>query len=117
MSLEKEFVSYELAVKLQEFGFDEECLKWYDNNGEFVKRLTQDFCCKAPLWQQAFDWFRETHGLHGDIYRNGTKYLFVIEDMTLGNSIDSCDIPMEYEESRLACLEKLIELTTCKSEN
>lgn len=119
----KEFVPYKLAVKLKELGFDEPCLANYVSgtygfekvvntleiwNDEDVEILHSKI--KAPLWQQAFDWFRVEHGYYGDIYRNGTKYLFSIEDMNIGSSRDGIDTSMGYEEARQACLEKLIEL-------
>jgi hypothetical protein len=32
--MEKEFISYEIALKLKELGFDEPCFDFYDNNQE-----------------------------------------------------------------------------------
>ena len=31
--MEKQFISYELALKLKELGFDEECFKTYNEDG------------------------------------------------------------------------------------
>ncbi len=72
--MEKEFVTYEVAKKLKELGFDNvPCLGVYYTNeteGAFEIdssiRDTQYYSKKgfrdgilAPLWQQAIDWLRE----------------------------------------------------------
>lgn len=110
--MEKEFVPYELALKLKELGFDEECLKYFDEKGEFVKRITQVAKLKAPLWQQAFDWFRETYELIYviDYY---DKFMWTYDILNIkgntqgGNNKENYNT---YEEARLKCLEKLIEI-------
>ncbi len=70
--MEKQFIPYEQALKIKELGFDEKCLAHY-LVGHRIKdkvsleigdfRYSNDTFCKAPLWQQAFDWFREKHKL------------------------------------------------------
>jgi|SRR5690606_2092679 len=138
-----QFVPYNLSVKLKELGFDEPCLCYFnkqDNNqlwqdldsgyyrNSIVSRgnllwgdIYDNRNVSAPLWQQAFDWFREK-GYESEINRNipemesrgFKKYSFYIwsektnprgnfTDRKL-NSVDT------YEEARQACLEKLIEL-------
>lgn len=63
--MEKQFVPYELAVKLKELGFDEPCFGCYLDDKYLCKELTerQDYFAgqeaSAPLWQQAFEFFRE----------------------------------------------------------
>jgi len=70
------FVPYELALKLKEKGFDEECFGNYDCwskkeparlmtniypyflGQEYAKRFDKT-CILAPLYQQVIDWFRE----------------------------------------------------------
>lgn len=67
--MEKQFVTYEIALKLKELGFDEDCLaRFY--MGEFQLEFSpENYPYKevnsfhAPLWQQAIDWFDETHGI------------------------------------------------------
>jgi hypothetical protein len=63
------FVPYELAVKLKEKGFDEECLAFY--MGKKLQICTYTFSdrninssfstdvklCSGPLYQQVIDWF------------------------------------------------------------
>lgn len=83
--MENEFVPFELDVKLKELGFETKCLGYYcdENNlrGRFVLAYNEkqiDAMVQAPLWQQAFDWFEENHGLSGEVikqapYQNVTK--------------------------------------------
>lgn len=70
------FVSYELALKLKEKGFDEECFGFYSKDGEFhyataIGKLRTNISFEeagmteitAPLYQQVVDWFREKHNI------------------------------------------------------
>jgi len=120
--MEKEFVPYELAVKLKELGFDEPCLarhlvvtEWEKQTGEkrlqlFLDASIEDkFLIKAPLWQQAFNWFTRK-GLHSYIegaYPWFRYYINTEDDRYEGFK------HLKIEEARLACLEKLIEI--CKN--
>ena len=66
--MKKQFVTYEIAVKLKELGFDEPCLAYYSEGtllSEFVldhsknvfyTQTNNDYEISAPLWQQAIDW-------------------------------------------------------------
>lgn len=63
------FVTYEIAKKLKELGFDEPCLGLFDANKTFlIKEITQYDSetyfggYSAPLWQQSIDWLREKKG-------------------------------------------------------
>ena len=125
--MEKEFVPYQEALALKELGFDEPCVAFYE---EF-KRLSIGFNwlneggknsnlqeCTAPLYQQAFRWFRDKYGLSGWVdegystdgrrgvvsvkSENGLKYLKQQKTTQFFNT---------YEEAELACLKKLIDLT------
>lgn len=135
--MEKEFVSYDLALKLKELDFDEECLGYYRSP---TNRIIYGFelhntpehvlIVKAPSWQQAFDWFREKHNLFVkiDFFQSdefkGIDYDYSIFDLSKPFKEDGItDNPLidysvnetyyyKYEEARQACLEKLIEL--CK---
>lgn len=116
--METQFVPYELAVKLKELGFNEKCFSVYDTMGfhqdeREMNILLLDYI-KAPLWQQAFDWFRVYHGLDGYIRCTrdiGACFrISYINDKTNGRTF-SC-FKDTYEQARYACLEKLIEL--CK---
>jgi hypothetical protein len=115
--MKKEFVPYELALALKTLGFDEPCLAKHDLK-HILLRVEE---CKsqesaseldyilAPLYQQAFRWFREKYGYWSYI-KEATKGTcrFYIEkfDENFFNS----DIIDSYEEAELECLKKLIEI-------
>lgn len=95
------FVSYEIALKLKEKGFDDPCLSKYNNSGKMdiasIFGITNSllkgepyrkygWVCTAPLYQQVIDWFREAHSI--DIFTNAhyatdnsvAGYLFDVYD-------------------------------------
>lgn len=120
--MKEQFIPYELALKLKELGFDEECFGFYDLGKLYLSGVTkQNFHevtqVLAPLWQQAFDWFREKHGKHVVIYQIEFHDLSIMWDWDIIVGKDEDDeefnIPYSktYQEARKACLEKLIEIT------
>ena len=70
--MEKEFVPYELAVKLKEKGFDIDCIGFYGDDGKlYFDSPVSNFedginplYCSAPLYQQVIEWFRKKHLLY-----------------------------------------------------
>lgn len=65
--MKEQFCTYEIALKLKELGFNEECLASYfewpiPDRGTFELSLRGTI--HAPFWQQAIDWFREKYDLH-----------------------------------------------------
>jgi hypothetical protein len=125
--MKNEFIPYEQALELKELGFDEPCIAFYEpgnkqvqvvgveqryNNPELLRM--EDFC--APLYQQAFRWFREKHGLVG-IIKFGTNdftYNVYNEDGMGLLTKESLNFNSTYEEAELACLKKLIEIVNTK---
>jgi hypothetical protein len=108
--MEKEFVPYELAVKLKALGFDEPCLMYYDYSWRLVESGVYE--CKAPLFQQAFRWFREKYQLHStitSISQESWQWHITKPGESLGKLYGE-DF-YTHEEAELACLDKLIELT------
>jgi hypothetical protein len=65
----------------------------------------------APLYQQAFRWFREKHGLDYEITSAGKKgeYHSFVHGYVYGNNGSSPSV-FSYEEAELECLKKLIEI-------
>lgn len=101
--MEKEFVPYEEALELKELGFDEECMFSY-------KKTLLQVELAAPLYQQAFRWFREKHQLPSWVYTsNNQEYWYsVLKD---GRMIVRDYNPFKsYEEAELACLKELIKI-------
>lgn len=70
--MKNQFVTYEIAQRLKELGFNEPCLKWYSSNGKLHNNVgdilsenqnTLYGCCAAPLWQQIIDWLYYPHNI------------------------------------------------------
>jgi hypothetical protein len=114
--MEKEFIPYKQALELEELGFDEPCIATIDQTGYIHIKGTEypirgDMwynTIDAPLYQQAFRWFRENYGLHQHIeYVNvADRY----EGWVSGIMFDC----KTYEEAELACLKKLIQIVKNK---
>ena len=118
--MEREFVPYNLALELKELGFFEECLGFYiwqswNNNSRLEIGNDDEYTCKtikAPLYQQAFGFFREKYGLHYIICKNiqmdgyGYREVILIPYMEENENT----IFKTYEEAELECLVKLIEI-------
>jgi hypothetical protein len=67
MNITKEFIPYTEALSLKELGFDEPCFGLYHNDKTFYPTQCKSHeqfhgqICSAPLYQQAFRWFREKY--------------------------------------------------------
>jgi hypothetical protein len=129
-NMKNEFVIYEQALALKELGFDKPCLAFYSpkeelypvfqepskgpyfNNGNFIETL------RAPLYQQAFRWFREKHNLvFNFISYNIVKPGEYHWSITWNDEAKASGIVKTYEEAEQACLSKLIEIVNDKRRN
>ena len=73
IELQKQFVPYDLAMRLKVLGFNEKCFSAYRNTDGEKSLIGLDVWengaaydnhegfCAAPLWQQAIDWLAEKH--------------------------------------------------------
>ncbi len=133
MNLNKEFIPYEIALELKELGFDDECIAIYTTYSTVTQKnykkgpalsivrqksqFTQKAAIKAPLYQQAFRWFRENYKLWSMIYpKDGWNYAIQRIDETTScteESFHGVEINL-YEEAELECLKKLIEIVKNK---
>jgi hypothetical protein len=120
--MEKEFVTYELAVKLKKLGFDEPCFGTWDRSdklwtGNPVNGIWDipEGITLAPLYQQAFKWFRENHGLDYEIPYAGNKgeYHAFVEKYVYGNNRNNPSV-FSYDDAQQECLIKLIEIVENK---
>ena len=124
-NMNKEFIPYEQALALKELGFDEPCLGRYWHEEFKLINIDKQFevphyACSAPLYQQAFRWFREKYNLYQDISAFAWNY----DKKQLGFSIRTYLNPVNieterkvygevyetYEEAELECLKELIEI-------
>lgn len=67
--MDKQFVTYELAVGLRDIGFDERCFGfyWMDTRGLVYDNaigMHHGVHIQAPLWQQVIEWFKVNHDIH-----------------------------------------------------
>ena len=119
--MNKEFVTYNQALTLKELGFDEPCFgRWIEPTELSISAPADDEYCQkqhefswvalAPLYQQAFRWFREKHGLNSYIYqRSNITYRGVIHK-NMKIAVNYTSDSSNYEEAEQACLDKLIEI-------
>jgi hypothetical protein len=128
--MEKEFIPYDLALRMKALGFDEPCfgafyddgklfIHWNDNVDADELFISQEKCeyydyeCLAPTWQSAFRWFREKYKFYASVVHMNKKnafYITVYGEEKIEFYFDT------YEEAELACLTKLIEIVESKTE-
>ena len=145
--MEKEFVPYDESLALKELGFNEKCLAGfytyvdenlildkYDYRGKFninysdkddyIINTDKTYYISAPLYQQAFKWFRDKYGIDSYVEKmigggSGISevYIGVIQKLSLNTDDFSWETPSvydTYEEAELECLKKLIEIVKNK---
>lgn len=138
--MKNQFIPYQQALALKELGFDEDCFMHYEINDislwqsfgkeDFYKNSTlSEFEVSAPLWQQAFDWFREKHNLFGEVIivmndiKGESKYLTKYGYKITGTNEKASSTVFKtvenqkaviYQKAQQACLEKLIEIVKSK---
>jgi hypothetical protein len=126
----KEFVPYELALKLKELGFDEPCWAWwhiedcdtrfcYSEQRSPIINSRETEIVGLPTFSQAFRWFREKYNLEGQVtsWIRGGIFEYYYSTQPLGkSSVYNCDeyIGKTYEEAELECLKKLIQIVKNK---
>jgi hypothetical protein len=121
--MNKEFVSYEIALKLKELGFKEQCFSFYDIEKKLYASegyykigynvLNEEVI--APLYQQVFTYFREKYDIDisiNTIYSKyneniGKKYRVVIDNKTVFTNVGFYDT---YEEAQKNCILDLISI-------
>ena len=112
--MNKEFIPYKEALALKELGFDEPCFRYY--NTEINKTLfINSGDIPAPLYQQAFRWFREKHNLLFYIYQQSNDTYRGVAQIDNKSQVNHVSEDFKtYEEAELECLKKLIELLNSK---
>jgi hypothetical protein len=122
--MNQEFIPYEQALELKELGFDDYNIAWYaivDEKPKIVFLNYGSHLC-APLYQQAFRFFREKYNLFSVIDVDQTmEPLFCYSlskykgDFQWDNILPTySELYYTYEEAELACLKKLIEVVKNK---
>jgi hypothetical protein len=114
--MDKEFVTYEQALALEDLGFNEKCLAYFDYYGKIVELCLKDSdwdgCGQdAPLKQHVLRWFREKYNADFYISRslpnviNKDIYFIVLNDLWAPN-----DSYKNYEDAESRLIDNLIEL-------
>ena len=133
--MNKEFIPHEQSIALKRLGFDDECVGYYspDMDGKYylftsstdnTNRMEKynPNVCPAPLYQQAFRWFREKYDLYSTTEVDQTmepKFCYSLSkykgDFQWDNILPTySELYYTYEEAELACLKKLIEIVKNK---
>ena len=119
--MNKDFAPYQPSLALKELGFDEPCFGHYRTYGKnlfYTTPIARNLPARyrvinAPLYQQAFRWFREKYGLYFSIqYFQYDEWCLLIttrKEDTVFN-YKSIDGFKTYEEAELAGLIKLIKI-------
>lgn len=121
--MKDEFIPYEQALALKELGFDEQCFSFYDANGELYEsegyyRYSDNvhkYEVIAPLYQQAFRFFREKYVFYINSAANDLFYFVYYYKAGAPhdpNDVFISEVFETYEEAEIACLKKLIEIST-----
>jgi hypothetical protein len=132
--MNKEFIPYKQALALKELGFNETCFTTFNDKGVlfdvfdiFEDILYEDMteiedCYQrnselafayvtAPLYQQAFRWFREKYNLNSFVIDSKSyNWYFNINDTIKDDVISEVLYFKTYEEAELECLKKLISI-------
>lgn len=133
--MKKQFVTYEIALKLKELGFDEPCICGYNSYGALKNNLAMthgelsdyistdkyDVKVNAPLYQQVIDWFREKYNLNIIINANSmnsfTSMIYELEKDSCLISIIPYKQYSTYYEAREQVILKIIEIIKDGKEN
>ena len=122
--MNKEFITYEQALELKELGFDEDVIAYWEKNSLLKPIPMSDFInsfpvndypkadwIAAPLYQQAFRWFREKYSINSWII-NAEDNNNAFKPFFRGNNIDEhlVDFYNTYEEAEQLLLKTLIKI-------
>jgi len=122
--MKTEFIPYEQSLALKELGFDEPCIGYYVGRDKEVftsnnviqppynPEMDSKIWFRAPLYQQAFRWFREKYNLKSWIQEHtADTFIYEIRPHVLTHYKEGeTYIYDSYEEAELACLIKLIKI-------
>jgi len=133
--MKNNFIPYKQALELKELGFNEDCFAYYRLNTWDVyfepakMELFLHHCygddhedgVNAPLWQQAFAWFRSNKMSDSCVCRyqekdqGGILFLYCIDkNYGVKRSRYVKEGFYTYKEAEVACLKKLIKINKSK---
>jgi hypothetical protein len=123
----KQFIPYEEAVELEELGFNDPCHGCWVSEKIFefginFRSVAKKRGIEAPLYQQAFRFFREKYGYTVIVLHSEFQILKELSTSTMLCMETGKQIPIyvrsiyhqksteNYEQAELDCLKKLIQL-------
>lgn len=127
--MKNQFVTYEIALKLKELGFDAKCFMIFNEDKELEECINVNTCklhlkdynnfkglpniISAPLWQQVIDWLIEKYNIHIyiDFYDGLYGFAIKLNKEKLYNRCGSFEPGFKnYPEAREQAILKAIEL-------
>jgi hypothetical protein len=108
--MEKEFLPYQESLELKELGFKEKCAAHYIDEDDLELKwkiyrnlsFNTDNCVQAPLYQQAFRFFRDTFDFRYSIGNTNISVVHYGTTQLLQNNAT-------YEDAELATIKWFIE--------
>jgi len=108
--MEKEFLPYQESLELKELGFKEKCAAHYVDEDDLELKwkiyrnlsFNTDNCVQAPLYQQAFRFFREKYDFRYSIGNTNISVVHYGTTQLLQNNAT-------YEDAELATIKWFIE--------
>jgi len=117
-----EFIPDPQALALKELGFDKPCFgEYYYGKLKYDEvsngQTAHNDLALAPTYSQAFRWFREKYGLYHRIEVLKEDNGDIVFDFVISQDSDDTEEYynegyLTYKEAELACLKKLIEIST-----
>lgn len=115
------FLPYQESSDIEDIGFNEECFGYYVNKDESFHyypkpyKERNKFVVGAPLYQQAFKFFRDEYNLHPEIVPaagpagryNIALHDWLYEDDGKGPRL----LEFSYEGAELYCIREMIKMT------
>ena len=109
--MEKEFVTYEIALALKELGFNEPCFGFFTDSKNLVPAsyskegteyptnldLIMDWA-SAALWQQAITWFEDRYQMSINLYKVSDSFVYTIS-VPYHSEIEGFHLEYFYEDS------------------
>jgi hypothetical protein len=108
----KYFIPFKEAIALKNLGFNEHCFATYigETFDSSVQFTSDDYFTAAPLYQQAFSFFREKYGYYPLIEFSEQYKKWLSRHCNTNGSIRAISVHESYEEAELACLKSIIEI-------
>ena len=141
--MNKEFIPFKEAKRLKKLGFNEPCFGYYENQSKLLiinytnpvhipeehksrpamfrvdnrNSVLSQWMITAPLYQQAFEWFRDKYRLEQMITFNHVtqEYAVMIMYRSSTKAYGWISPIRNYEDARLECLKEMIKIV--KNEN